>query len=141
MMMFVLGVLAWQVVTTIVYFVSQDDEKGAICGGGICTLALMGMNTIIYKIRLRSFRKYNQYQFFGREGDWVANFYMTERDAERFNLIDRHAYPTAYCVRLNYAGYEYDRIVPKHEILTTKMIENGTAGFTKDFFEKFLKRG
>lgn len=140
MVMFVLGMLAWQVVTMIVYFVSQDDEKGAICGSGICALVLMGVGAIIRKIRLHNSRKYNLYQFFGNGGRWITNLYMTEQDAERFNLIDRNAHPTTYCVRLYRAGYEYKCIPPKNEILTAKGIENGAAGFTKDFFEKFYKK-
>lgn len=139
MMMFVLGMLAWQVVTMVVYFVSEDDEKGAICGSGICALILMGVGAIIRKIRLHNSRKYNLYQFFDNNGHWVANFYMTEQDAERFNLIDRNAHPTAYCVRLYRAGYEYKCIPPKNEILTAEMIENGIPGMYKDFFAKFFK--
>lgn len=143
MMIFVLGMLAWQVVTTIVYFATgKDDKKGSICGGGICALALMGAYVIICQIRLRNSRQYNLYQFFGHEGKntLIANYYMTAQDAERFNLIDRNAYPVPYCVRLHRAGYEYESIPPKNEILTANMIENGIPGLSKDFFEKFLKK-
>lgn len=139
MMMFVLGMLAWQVVTAVVYIVSDNDEKGAICGGGICALILMGAGAIIRKVRLHNSRKYNLYQFFGKDGDWIANYYMTEKVAERFNLIDRNAHPITYCVRLYRAGYEYKCIPPKNEILTAEMIENGIPGMSKDFFEKFFK--
>lgn len=145
MMMFVLGMLAWQVVTAVVYFVSEDDEKGAICGSAICSLTLMGIGAILRAILLRKFRKYNLYQFFGPEGDngqpiWIGNYYMTEEVAERFNLIDRNDYPENYSVRLHRAGYEFKSIPPKNEILTAEMIDNGISGMSKDFFEKFFKK-
>lgn len=140
MMMFVLGMLAWQVVTTVVYFVSEDDEKGAICGSGICALTLMGAGAIIRKIRLHKSRKYNLYQFFGNNGSWVTNFYMTAETANQFNLINRNAHPENFSVRLYREGYEFKSIPPKNEILTPSKIEDGTAGLTKDFLEKFFKR-
>lgn len=140
MMMFVLGTLAWQVVTAVVYFVSEDDKKGAICGSGICALVLMGVGAIIRKIRLHNSRKYNLYQFFCNNEQWITNFYMTAETADKFNLIDRNAHPTSYCVRPYRAGHEFKSIPPKNEILTAEMIENGIPGMSKDFFKKFFKR-
>lgn len=145
MMMFVLGMLAWQVVTMVVYFVSEDDEKGAICGSGVCALVLMGAGAIIRKIRLHNSRKYNLYQFFGKSDDpqtlagWVGNYYMTEEIAERFNLIDRNADPAPYTVRLYRAGYEFKCIPPKNEILTAEKIETGINGMTKVYIKNFFK--
>lgn len=38
--MFIIGILTWQVITTVVYFITgEDDEKTLLCGCGICTLA------------------------------------------------------------------------------------------------------
>lgn len=144
MVMFILGMLVWQVVTAIVYLISEDDEKGAICGSGICILIWTGVYTIIRKIRLHKSRKYNLYQFFSSFEDgtgrgWISNYYMTAKDAERFNLIDRNACLTAYSVRLLRTGKEFKSVPPKNEILTAEMIENGTKGLTKDFLKKFLK--
>lgn len=142
MVMFVLGMLTWQAVTTVVYFAFQDDDKACLLGCGVFIVIIGAIGNIIYKIRLHNSRKYNLYQFFGNDGKntWIGNYYMTEQNAERFNLIDRNAHPTPYSVRLYRAGYEYRCIPPKNEILTAKMIENGTDGFTKDFFEKFYKK-
>lgn len=141
MMMFVLGMLTWQVVTTVVYYISGEDEDAALlCGYGVCALVASGVVAIINKIRLRNSRKYNLYQFFGKEGDWIANYYMTEQDAERFNLIDRNAHPITYCVRLYRAGYEFKCIPPRNEILTAEMVDNGIPGMSKNFFEKFFKK-
>lgn len=57
-MMFVLGMVTWQIVTTVVYYVSsRDTEKCAICGSGICALIEVGASAIIHKIRLRKSRK------------------------------------------------------------------------------------
>lgn len=145
MMMFVLGMLAWQVVTTVVYIISGKDEEATLwCAYGVCALAAAGVVAIVNKIRLHKSRKYNLYHFFGREGEdgrpvWIASFYMTEQDAERFNLIDRNADPIPYCVRLYRTGYEFECIPPQNEILTAEMIENGVPGLSKDFFKKFFK--
>lgn len=142
MVMFILGVITWQIVTMIVYLISEDDEKGAICGSGICILIWMGIGAIIRKICLYKSRKYNLYQFFSsfENGGWINNYYMTAKDAERFNLIDRNACLTDYSVRLLRTGKEFKSVPPKNEILTAEMIENGTKGLTKDFFEKFFKK-
>lgn len=145
MLMFVLGMLAWQVVTAVVYFVSEDDEKGAMFGSGICTLVLMGVGAIIRKIRLHNSRKYNMYQFFGRKDAngkpiWLTTYYMTEQDAERFNVIGCNAEPAPWCVRLFRTGKELKNAPLQEQILTAEMIENGDSGMSKEFFEKYFKR-
>ena len=145
MMIFVLGMIAWQVVTVIVYFATDEDEEKTVWSAhGIFSLIAAGVGVIIKAIRLHNSRKYNLYQFFGREGAngkpiWITKYYMTKQDAECFNLIDRNTDPVPYCVRLCRTGDEFKSAPPKNEILTAEMIENGIPGMSKDFFKKFFK--
>ena len=145
-MMFVIGILTWQAVATIVYFVTgENEEKCAAYGCGLFILILSLVQVLVNKIQLHNSRKYNLYQFFGSHetgnlSGWVGNYYMTEKDAKRFNLLDRDATPEPYSVRLLREGREFKSVPNCWDILTTKKIENGICGMTKDFIAKFFKK-
>lgn len=145
-----LSILAWQLVITLVCFITDEDEtivmRTAI-GFWLLPIALVD---IVYKyVSLMVSRRYNLYQFFGVvEGQftylngWCHNFYMTPKTASKFARLygKDEDVKENYSIRLLREGKEFKSAPYKREILTDKELEHGFDGCSADWLKKFLDR-
>lgn len=140
-----LSILAWQLVVTIVCFVTDENEtivmRTAI-GFWLLPITLVGI--ICKYISLMVGRRYNLYQFFGVvEGHgWCHNFYMTPKTASKFARLygKDETVKENYSIRLLREGKEFKSAPYKQEILTDKKLEQGFGGYSADWLKKFLDR-
>ena len=66
--------LAWQLTTWIFYLVTEHEEKTVVFACCLWAPLALAVRWIAKKIQLWKSRKYNLYQFFGKDGRWVYNF-------------------------------------------------------------------
>lgn len=136
----VLAIIAWQLVVTIMCFITDEDEMRTAIGFWLLPIAL------IYKcVSLMVSRRYNLYQFFGvvegRVADydgWYHNFYMTPKTARVYGKDE--PIKENYSIRLLQEGKEFKSAPYKREILTDKELEQGFDGCSVDWLKKFLDR-
>ena len=137
----ILTLLAWQLATWIFYLVTEHEENTIIFSCFLWTPIALLIRFIVRRIALWRCRKYNCYQFFGKDKKWIYNFYLTSKDAEAFRQCPRDKEPTEeYCIRLLREGKEFKSTPCKSDILT--LIEEGvksSRGFNKEYLNKFLK--
>ena len=140
----IIAVLAWQLITTIVYFITRENEEiAAITGMGIWAGLVLLLNTIYMSLKLACSRKYNLYQFYSvcdqakAYNGWVGNYFMTPKMAERFRVYTDEA--PSYSIKLLRTGSQFKSVPPKCEIITEEKLRDGFPGMTKDFIAKFLK--
>ena len=106
----IIAVLAWQLITTIVYFASgEKEDAAALTGMGLWALLLNGFGVIWRSIQLAHSRKYNCYQFYGdckgthsTYNGWIGNYFMTPKMAERFRVNTDEA--PSYSIKLLRTG-------------------------------------
>lgn len=146
----VLAIIAWQLVVTIVCFVTDEDEDIVMrmaIGFWLLPIALV---SIVYKyVALMVGRRYNLYQLFGVvEGQstylngWCHNFYMTPKTASKFARLygKDEDVKENYSIRLLREGKEFKSAPYKQEILTDQKLEQGFSGYSADWLKKFLDR-
>ena len=139
-----LAIVAWQLITTIVYFASgEKEETVAITGMGVWAGLLILVNAMIRKAQLVASRKYNCYQFYGEctkakeFTGWIGNFYMTPQLAAKFRMFTEEE--PGYSIRLLRTGTEFKSAPSKREIITEEKLRDGFQSMPKDFITKFLK--
>lgn len=146
----ILAIIAWQLVVTIVCFITDEDEDIVMrmaIGFWLLPIALV---SIVYKyVALMVGRRYNLYQFFGVvEGQftylngWCHNFYMTPKTASKFARLygKDEDVKENYSIRLLREGKEFKSAPYKQEILTDQKLEQGFSGYSADWLKKFLDR-
>ena len=141
----IIAIVAWQLITTIVYFASgEKEDAAALTGMGLWALLLNGFGVIWRSIQLAHSRKYNCYQFYGdckgthsTYNGWIGNYFMTPKMAERFRVYTDEA--PSYSIKLLRTGSQFKSVPPKCEIITEEKLRDGFPGMTKDFIAKFLK--
>lgn len=140
----IIAILAWQLITTIVYFVSgEKEETVAITGMGLWAGLIMLLGIIVRSIKLACSRKYNLYQFYGEctqakeYTGWIGNFYMTPKVASKFRAFTEEE--PAYSIKLLRTGSEFKSAPHEREIITEEKLCNGFSTMSKDFIAKFLK--
>lgn len=140
----IVAILAWQLVTTIAYFVSGEKEDiAALTGMGIWALLLNGFGVIYRSIQLACSRKYNCYQFYAQcdqaksFNGWIGNYFMTPKLAERFRVYTDEN--PNYSIKLLRTGKEFKSTPPKYEIITEDSLRDGFPGMSPEFLAKFLK--
>ena len=145
-----LSILAWQLVVTIVCFVTNENETITIRTAiGFWLLPIALVDTVYKCVSLMVSRRYNLYQFFGVvEGQstylngWCHNFYMTTKTASKFARLyeEDETIKENYSIRLLREGKEFKSAPYKREILTDKKLEQGFDSYSADWLKKFLDR-
>lgn len=143
-----LSILFWQLVVTLVYVISDENEEITMRTAiGFWLLPIMLFSFIYRKTRLMLSRKYNLYQFFSiidgsPYNGWVNNYYMTPKTASKFARVYNkdEEVKENYSIRLLKEGKEFKSVLYRQEILTWEDIENGTSSFPKNYLAKFLNR-
>lgn len=140
----IIAIIAWQLITTIVYFVSgEKEETVAVTGMGIWAGLIILISVLGRSIKLAASRKYNCYQFYGEctkakeYTGWIGNFYMTPQVASKFRMFTEEE--PGYSIRLLRTGKEFKSAPSKKEIITEEKLRNGFQSMPKDFITKFLK--
>lgn len=146
----VLAIIAWQLVVTVVCFITDEDETITTRMGIGFWLLPITLVHIVYKyVSLMVGRRYNLYQFFGVvEGQftylngWCHNFYMTPKTASKFARLygKDEDVKENYSIRLLREGKEFKSAPYKQEILTDQKLEQGFSGYSADWLKKFLDR-
>lgn len=146
----VLAIIAWQLVVTVVYFITDEDETISMQMGIGFWLLPIALVHIVYKyVSLMVSRRYNLYQFFGVvEGQftylngWRHNFYMTPKTASKFARVygKDEDVKENYSIRLLREGKEFKSAPYKQDILTDQKLEQGFSGYSADWLKKFLDR-
>lgn len=146
----VLAIIAWQLVVTVVCFITDEDETITMRMGIGFWLLPITLVHIVYKyVSLMVGRRYNLYQFFGVvEGQftylngWCHNFYMTPKTASKFARLygKDEDVKENYSIRLLREGKEFKSAPYKQEILTDQKLEQGFSGYSADWLKKFLDR-
>lgn len=146
----VLAIIAWQLVVTVVCFITDEDETITMRMGIGFWLLPIALVHIVYKyVSLMVGRRYNLYQFFGVvEGQftylngWCHNFYMTPKTASKFARLygKDEDVKENYSIRLLREGKEFKSAPYKQEILTDQKLEQGFSGYSADWLKKFLDR-
>lgn len=142
----IIAIVAWQLVTTIVYFLSGEKEEAvAATGMGVWAGFIILANFAFRKIQLAISRKYNLYQFYGKNTNsnsyngWCGNYFMTPKMAERFRVrVDDN---TEHSIKLLRTGKEFKSTPPKKEIITEKSLETGCGCMTPAMLQKYFKEG
>ena len=105
----IIAIVAWQLITTIVYFITRENEEiAAITGMGIWAGIVLLLNTIYMSLKLAWSRKYNLYQFYSvcdqakACNGWIGNYFMTPKMAERFRVYTDEA--PSYSIKLLRTG-------------------------------------
>ena len=80
----IVSIAIWQLATWIFYLVTEHEEKTITFACCLWTPLALALHWAYNKILLLQSRKYNIYQFFGKDKQWVYNFYITPKDAEKF---------------------------------------------------------
>ena len=137
----ILTLLAWQLATWIFYLVTDHEENTIIFACFLWTPIALLARFVVRRIALWRCRKYNCYQFFGKDAKWIYNFYLTAKDAEKFKQHSKFEDPNKeYYIRLLREGKEFKSTPCKSDILT--LTENGVKsprGFDTEYLNKFLK--
>ena len=138
----IVSIAIWQLATWIFYLVTEHEEKTITFACCLWTPLALALHWAYNKILLLQSRKYNIYQFFGKDKQWVYNFYITPKDAEKFKQCPKDEEPAEeYCIRLLREGKEFKSSVYKREILTIDKdgLVRSQAGFEHKYFEKYFK--
>lgn len=138
----IVSIAIWQLATWIFYLATEHEENTIVFACCLWAPLALAVNWIVKQIQLWKSRKYNIYQFFGKDKQWVYNFYITPKDAEKFKQCPKDEEPTEeYCIRLLREGKKFKNSVYKREILTIDKngIVHSQAGFEHKYFEKYFK--
>ena len=140
----IIAIVAWQLITTIVYFITRENEEAAaITGMGIWAGIVLLLNTIYMSLKLAWSRKYNLYQFYSvcdqakACNGWIGNYFMTPKMAERFRVYTDEA--PSYSIKLFRTGSQFKSVPPKCEIITEEKLRDGFPGMSKEFLARFLQ--
>lgn len=140
----IIAIVAWQLITTIVYFITRENEEAtAITGMGIWAGIVLLLNTMYMSLKLACSRKYNLYQFYSvcdqakAYNGWVGNYFMTPKMAERFRVYTDEA--PSYSIKLLRTGSQFKSVPPKYEIITEEKLRDGFSGMSKEFLARFLQ--
>lgn len=143
-----IGIIIWQFIVVILcqFSLSEDTLLGiAIC---FWLLPLKCTQRLYRKISLLLARRYNCYQFYGdvskskmesKADMWIANYYLTTRDAAEFKQVSAGAAPESYTIRLLREGKSFKSPPHKSEIFNFKKMSEGFDGYTPNFFSLFLR--
>jgi len=140
------SILAYQLLTTLIFIISdENDDVLVMFACGPWKYVAMFICTVIGRIRLSMYRKYNVYAFYGKYSEnklkhWLTNYYMTPEVAAQFKQVAKDDVPVDYCIRLIRVGKEFKSIPMKEEILTQEKIDAGVPGMSSEFFKKFMKQ-
>lgn len=145
----ILSILFWQLIVTVFYVISKENDKVAVYTGiGFWLLPLYIISFIYKKTMLYKSRRYNCYRFFGQikenqiiENNWIGNYYMTPKLANKFRYVytRNEKVKESYSIQLLREGKDFKSAPHNEEIITKDKIKNGFAGMTYDYFKKFLK--
>lgn len=138
----IVSIAIWQLATWIFYLVTEHEEHTINFTCCIWAPVALALHWGYNKVLLWRSRKYNCYQFFGKNAEWVHNFYITPKDAEKFKQCPKDEEPTEeYCIRLLREGKEFKSPIWKRDILTVDEngIVNTHVGFEQKYFEKYFK--
>jgi hypothetical protein len=126
----------WQVLIWICYLITDDEAKTITMACFLWIPLAYSLRFAYAKIQLIKSKKYNLYQFYGEEGRWLENFYLTPKTAELFRQTD---IPNqAYTIKLLREGKNFKSPIEKRRVL---MVVDHTVlsplGFT--YLDEFLK--
>lgn len=144
------AIIAWQLITTLVLILSDENEERTIqVALGVWTLFFLVIGFFYKKISLELSRKYNCYQFYGKVSEstmsnkadkWLHNYFMTEKVASQFHQIGEGEPLEDYSIRVLRYGKDFKSKPHKLDILTEKRIANGFNRMSPELLEKFKER-
>lgn len=139
MKMFVLGMIAWQLVVFLVGIIShEDEEKIVIAGYGIFFLLtrIIGKIATLF-IVLYHRKKYHRYRFYGQNGEAVGSVFMDKETAKYFRIIPESNPNFAFTVKP--VDYKITEPIWGSYILSKKDFTTGKCGFSADYLAKFMR--
>ena len=128
--------IMWQLSNWISYLITKDEDKTITVACFLWLPLIYFLQFVYKKIQLIKSRKYNLYQFYGKEGRWIGDFYLTPKTAELFRQTNIPS--QEYTIRLLKEGKNFKSPIEKRMALFVKdHTVISLLGYTN--LDKFLK--